>query len=266
MHRLQVNLRLFWQGTLLSYIALFNWLRPVTYMASKIFMPLAQVIFFTLLGTFATGRDTASFYVIGNAMQIAAVSGIYGVTMSIGGDRWNGTLPYLFGTPANRLVMFVGRAFIHIIDGMLGVIIAFIWGVLILGLDLSQTNLLALALTILIATYSTSGLGLLMGCMSLITLNVMFINNTVYFALLIFSGANIPIASMPDWMQTISLLLPMTRGIAAARALILGASFETVAPLLAGEFLVGTIYAFLGFQLFRWFEIVAKRRGSLETV
>ena len=266
MGKIQMNLRLFWQGTVLSYIALFNWLRPVTYMASKIFMPLAQVIFFTLLGTFATGRDTASFYVIGNGMQIAAVSGIYGVTMSIGGDRWNGTLPYLFGTPANRLVLFVGRAFIHVIDGMLGVVIAFTWGVLILGLDLSQTNLLMLALTILITTYSTSGLGLLMGCLSLITLNVMFINNTVYFALLIFSGANIPLATMPDWMQTISLLLPMTRGIAAARALISGVSIETVAPLLAGEFVIGTIYVFLGFQLFRWFEIVAKRRCSLETV
>ena len=43
--------------------------------------------------------------------------------MSIGGDRWNGTLPYLFGTPANRLFMFLGRSFVHIIDGMLGVVI-----------------------------------------------------------------------------------------------------------------------------------------------
>src|SRR3990170_7364477 len=127
MYPIVMNLRLFWQGTLLSYIALFHWLRPVTYIASKIVMPLSQVLFFTFLGTFATGPQNAHFYVIGNAVQIAAVSGIYGVTMSIGGDRWNGTLPYLFGTPANRLVMFVGRAFIHVIDGMLGVVIGFMW-------------------------------------------------------------------------------------------------------------------------------------------
>jgi len=261
-----VNLRLFWQSTLLSYIALFHWLRPMTYLASKIVMPLAQVLFFTLLGTFATGPDTANFYIIGNAMQIAAVSGIYGVTMSIGGDRWNGTLPYLFGTPANRLVLFVGRAFLHIIDGMLGVVIAFMWGVVLLGLDLSQTNLLALALTILITTYSTSGLGLLMGCLSLITLNVMFINNTVYFALLLFSGANIPVYILPELLRAISFVLPLTRGIAAARMLITGAAFLEVAPLLIGEFIVGSFYVVLGFFLFRWFEIQAKRRGTLETV
>lgn len=261
-----VNLRLFWQSTLLSYIALFHWLRPMTYLASKIVMPLAQVLFFTLLGTFATGPDTANFYIIGNAMQIAAVSGIYGVTMSIGGDRWNGTLPYLFGTPANRLVLFVGRAFLHIIDGMLGVVIAFLWGVVLLGLDLSNTNLLALALTILITTYSTSGLGLLMGCLSLITLNVMFINNTVYFALLLFSGANIPVQILPETLRAVSFILPLSRGIAAARRLIIGAEFREVASLLAGEFIVGTAYVVLGFFLFRWFEIQAKRRGSLETV
>ncbi len=261
-----VNLRLFWQGTLLSYVALFHWLRPTTYMASKIMSPLAQIFFFTFLGVYATGRDNASFYVIGNAIQIAATSGIYGVTMSIGGDRWNGTLPYLFGTPANRLFMFLGRSFVHVIDGVLGVIIGLMWGVLLLGVDLSNTNLAALALTILITTFSTSGLGLLMGCISLITTNVMFVNNTVYFLLLIFSGANIPVSSFPDWMRGVSMALPLTRGIASARALIAGASFSDVFHLLLGEFLLGVCYVGLGYGLFRWFETQAKARGTLETV
>ena len=65
------NFRLFFQGALLSYVALFRWLRPVTYMASKVLLPLNQMLFFTLLGTFATGRDNAHFYVIGNAIQVA---------------------------------------------------------------------------------------------------------------------------------------------------------------------------------------------------
>jgi len=266
MRNVIVNLRLFWESCLLSYIALFHWLRPVTYVASKIVMPLSQILFFTLLGTYATGRGNASFYVIGNAIQLAAVSGIYGVTLAIGGDRWNGTLAYLFGTPANRLVLFLGRAFIHVIDGALGFVLGLFWGGLILGVDYSQTNLAALGLTILITTFSTSGLGLLMGCLSLLTANVMFVNNTVYFALLIFSGANIPLASMPAWMQVISYGLPLTRGIAAARALIAGSPFVDVAPLLMGEALIGVIYVSLGYILFRWVEYMAKTRGTLETV
>ena len=266
MSRLWSNLRLFFEGALLSYIALFRWLRPGTYLASKVFMPLAQILFFTFLGMYASGRENASFYVIGNAIQLTAVSGIFGVTMSIGGDRWEGTLPYLFGTPANRLVMILGRAFMHILDGMLGVVLAFGWGVLLLGLDLRAADPGALALVILVTTISTAGLGLLLGCLSLITLNVMFVNNSVYFLLLIFSGANVPIASLPAWMQAISWVLPLTRGVAAARQVIAGASLRSVSGLLWGEILLGGVYVFLGYLLFGWFELESKRRGTLETI
>ena len=266
MKTLTSNFRLFWQGTILSYTALFAWLRPVTYMASKIVMPLTQMMFFTFLGSFATGPGNAHFYVIGNAVQIAAVSGIFGVTMSIGGERWSGTLVYLFGAPANRMMMFFGRAFMHIIDGSIGVVIAFLWGVTLFKLDLSQTNLPALALTIFVTTLSTCGLGLLMGCLSLLTANVMFVNNTVYFSLLIFSGANVDINILPVWMQAISNALPLTRGIASARALISGADVQEILPLLAQELGIGMAYGLLGYFLFKWVEISAKRRGTLETI
>jgi len=259
-----VNLRLFGEGALLSYIALFRWLRPSTYLASKVLSPIAQILFFTFIGIYATGQQNASFFVIGNAMQIAAMSGIYGVSMSIGGDRWEGTLPYLFGTPANRLVMFVGRAFFHVLDGMLGVVIGLAWGALLQWLDLSRTDLPSLGLTVLVTTFSTSGMGLLLGCLSLTVVDVMFINNFVYFALLVFSGANVPLAALPGWVQGISFALPLSRGIAAARLLIAGGSLADALPLLAGELLVGLVYIALGYSLFRWFELQAKRRGTLE--
>ena len=264
MKRIFKGFRLFWQGAILGYVALFHWLRPVQYAASKIVMPLAQMFFFVYLGTFATGADNASFYIIGNALQIVAVSGIYGVTMSIGGERDAGTLPYLFGTPANRMLIFLGRAFMNIMDGALGVVIAFIWGVLLMGLDLSNTNLWALALTILITTLSTCGLGLMLGSLALVTVNVMFINNLVYFLLLIFSGANIPMQTLPAWIQAISSALPLTRGIAAARLLVGGAGLADAAPLLWGELGIGLLYCLLGYLLFTGFEIEAKRRGTLE--
>ena len=266
MNTINKNLYLFWQGTMLSYRALFAWLRPVTYMASKILMPLAQMFFFVFLGSYASNGKNVDFYVIGNAIQITSVSGIFGVTMSVGGDRDAGTLPYLFGTPSNRFIIFFGRAFMHIIDGAIGVVIALIWGVLLMGLDLSHTNLSALGITILVTTFSTCGLGLLMGCLSLLTANVMFVNNFVYFSLLIFSGANVEVTALPAWMQFVSNILPLTRGIAASRALTAGASFSDISPLLVSELGIGLIYGLLGYFLFSWFETQAKQKGTLETV
>lgn len=261
-----INLRLFYEGARLSYIALFHWLRPSTYLASKLLMPLNQILFFTFLGVYANGRDSADFYIIGNALQMAAISGIYGVTMSIGGDRWSGTLPYIFGAPTNRLIIFLGRAFFHVLDGSVGVIFGLGLGVVLLGLDLSEANLLLLMVVIFTATISTSGMGLMLGSLSLVTVNVWFFNNVMYFLLLLFSGANIPRGDMPQWMVVIGDFLPLTRSIEAARRVIDGASFGDISGLLALELLMGLVYTALGFSLFRWIEMQARQRGTIEAM
>jgi ABC-2 type transport system permease protein len=262
--RILSNTRIFFEGAYYSYRALFRWLRPATYLASKVLAPLTMMIFFVFIGAYAAGSNSASYYVIGNSLIFAASSGIFGVTMSVGGERWTGTLPYLFGSPANRGVMFIGRAVMHILDGMLGVFIGLGWGILLFKLDLSHANPLALVLTILITTFSTSGLGLLMGCLSLITRNVMLVNNTVYFALLIFSGANIPVNELPKWMQAISNVLPLTRGVACTRMIVNGASLSEIMPLLREELFIGIVLTVLGYFLFKVFEIQAKKLGTLD--
>ncbi|MBN1314836.1 MAG: hypothetical protein JXA42_05190, partial [Anaerolineales bacterium] len=66
MTRMIRNIQLFFQGAILSYIALFHWLRPAIYLASKVVAPLTMMLFFVLLGRYASGKDDATFYVIGN--------------------------------------------------------------------------------------------------------------------------------------------------------------------------------------------------------
>lgn len=162
-------------------------------------------------------------------------------------------------------LLFLGRAFFHILDGMLGVLIGLALGVTLLGLDLSQADAPALLVVILVATISTSGLGLLLGSLSLVTVNVFFVNNVVYFLLLLFSGANIPRGEMPGWMYGTGEILPLTRGIEAARQTIAGAGLGEVSGLLLGELAIGLIYAGLGFAFFRWVEYQARKRGTIES-
>ncbi len=263
MRRLIASIRIFISGAWLSYIALFNWTHPASYVASKIIYPFTGMLFFLFLGISATGYDTAQFYIVGNALQIAALSGIYGVTMTVGHERNMGTLIYLIGSPANRFVIFMGRAFFNILDGMLGVVMGFIIGTL-LGLDLTVANLPGLALTIMISSFSTCGLGLMLGSISLMALNVMFINNTFFFLLLVFCGANLQLDKMPAWIQSVSKWLPLTRSIRSARLLVNGAILTEVSSLLLSELAIGLTYALAGFIFFSWFEFQARKRGTLE--
>jgi len=50
MRRLITSLRIFVSGAWLSYIALFHWTHPASYIASKIVMPIASMLFFYTWG------------------------------------------------------------------------------------------------------------------------------------------------------------------------------------------------------------------------
>jgi hypothetical protein len=58
----------------------------------------------------------------------------------------------------------------------------------------------------------------------------------------------------------------MTRGIQAARLALAGASFTEIAPLLAGEILVGTLYIVFGYALFRGVESISFKNGALDNL
>lgn len=88
----------------------------------------------------------------------------------------------------------------------------------------------------------------------------MFINNTAYFALLVVSGSNIAIDRLPSALQAISNFLPLTR------AIINGATFQDVRLAMLEEIGIGMIYITCGYVLFRWIEVLAKRRGTLEVM
>jgi len=258
------HLRLFFGGCLLQYRALFNWAHPLAYVTYKFIVPFAQVIFFTQLGAFATGRSNMLYFALGNALQITAVNGIYGVVMTVGNERRYGTLPFLLASPANRLATFLGRAFFHVLDGISSVILGLGLATLMFGLDLSRTNLPLLGLCILLISMTTSGLGLMLGSLSLITRDVLTIANTVNYVLMVFCGINFPVDRLPIILQVVSYALPMTRGVQAARQAVVGAPFSQVAWLLVGEAAIGLVYVVAGYALFQWLENRSRLGGMQE--
>ena len=81
------SLRVFTIGGVLSYRALFNWQSPTYYIPTMLGHPLFQVLFFAYLGRFSHVRNDA-FFVVGNSVQVCAMAGVYGMAMTIGGERW----------------------------------------------------------------------------------------------------------------------------------------------------------------------------------
>lgn len=258
------GLRLYADACMLQYRALFLWASPFAYVSSKLLVPIFQVVFFIELGMWASGRQDPVYFAVGNAMQLTAINGIFGVVMALGNERQFGTLSIFLGSPANRLAIYVGHSLVHVVDGMGSVAVGLLTAALVYHLTPGPANLPLLALCVLLVSISTAGFGLALGSVSLVYRDILLVANAFYFLLLLLAGVNFPVGRLPAALQFVSYALPMTRGIQAARLAVAGEGLQDVAGLLAAELAVGICYALIGFTLFRWLENRARQQGIRE--
>jgi ABC-2 type transport system permease protein len=262
--RIAAEAAVFARSTYLQYVALFQWATVRGYIAYKVILPVTQILFFVELGVYATGRHNALYFALGNALQLTANAGIFGVIATVANERQYGTLPVLLASPANRLVTFLSRAVVNVIDGIVTVLVGLAVAIALFGLDLQQANLALLGFCVVLISITTAGLGLMFGSIGLVMRDAIIIANVVYYLMLIVCGINFPVSRLPGAVQLISYSLPLTRGVEAAREAASGASFGQVAGLLGGELLVGVLWALGGYVLFRALESWARRGGLQE--
>lgn len=258
-------MRVFLAASLFGYKALFRWFRVEAYVSQKVLLALSQIALFSLIGLFG-GRQSLGFYLIGNAMVIVSGSSVFSVGMAVVEERNQGTLLYLVASPANRLALFLGRATLHVGDAALSVVLGFVFAVLVFGLRLPPSTWLGLLAAVLTAALATAGLGLLVGSVAYVLLDASFLGNLAIFTFLLLSGANVPLGDLPPALQAVSRALPLTRSIQAARGVAAGLPLPEVSGLLLADIAVGTVYALVGFAVFQWLEVQARRRGTLEAM
>jgi ABC-2 type transport system permease protein len=92
----------------------------------------------------------------------------------------------------------------------------------------------------------------------------MIIANIFLFIGLLLCGVNFPVSYLPGWMQPFSYAIPMTYGTEAARMAVEGASLGELSGLLGAELLVGFAVMIAGYLMFRWFEYLARSKGTLD--
>ena len=258
------NLKVFVSSAIFSFRAQFDWLNPAMWITMKFVLSLSQMAFFAFVGVFAGA--SVPFIAIGNALQSLSWNTVFSVINITGHDKWDGTLPLVLATPAHRMPLFIGRAMIHVLDGLISVAISFAFAAFIFGVNFGQADVLALTLTVFLTAFTMAGFGLFIGGLSFFFRNPMVFANIFTFVLLIFCGVNFPVQSLPTVIQPISYLFPLTYGIAAARSAISGGNLIQIAPTLALQLVVGFAAMVIGFLFFRSFENNARKTGKMEAI
>ena len=258
------SLRVFFIGGLISYRALFNWIRPWIYIPTMLGAPLFQILFFTYLGRYSQAADNDAFFVVGNAVQVCGMSCVYGMTMAVANERWFGTLGPLLASPANRVAVFLGRGVPVFANGLLVSVFGFAVGAVLLDFRPAAGSLPALFLVVCLTTVSCTTFGMVLGCIGLRSKDFFFAANLAYFLMLLFCGVNIPFSVLPGWMSAIGHALPLTHGIEAARKLADGWSFSSVAGLIGAEALIGVVWGLIGYTTIRGLEQLSRVYATLE--
>jgi ABC-2 type transport system permease protein len=105
------------------------------------------------------GAESDTFYVIGNALQYAAVPCQFSMTRTIAGERFQQTLPFILVSPAGRMSLFLGPAVPVIINGLFA--FAFAVSSLLLGVHIPADAIGGIVLATAVASFSCTGLGLI---------------------------------------------------------------------------------------------------------
>lgn len=259
------TLRIFFVGGVISYRALFNWIKPYIYIPTMLGAPLFQILFFTYLGRYSNSGQGSAFFVIGNAVQVCGMACVYGMTMAVANERSFGTLGPLLASPANRVAIFLGRGLPVLANGLVVSAFGFLVGVVFLHFRPSSGSLPALALVVGVTTLSCTAFGMLLGSIGLRSKDFFFVANMAYYLMLLFCGVNVPLSVLPGWMSAISRCLPLTHGIMAARDVAAGVPLGRVSGLVWTELGIAAAYAGAGFLLFRLLERESRRSAVLDS-
>jgi len=236
------------------------------WLTMKFVLSLSQMAFFVFVGLFIRGPTAIPFIAIGNALQVISWNTVFSVINITSHDKWDGTLPLMLATPASRMPLFIGRAMIHVFDGLLSIAIAFAFAAFLFGVDFGQANALALTITVLLTAFTMAGYGLLIGGFSFYFRDPIVFANIFTFILLIFCGVNFPVSDLPAAIQPISYIFPLTYGVEAARNAIAGANLLEISTILGQQLVVGLASIMLGYIFFRSFENMARKTGKIEAV
>lgn len=227
---------------------------------------LVQALFFMYLASAAGGQEQARFALIGNAIHISALYALLYMSGIIESDKWNGTLIFRVAAPGNWPVSMLGLSVAQYTTVFSIGMIIFVVFIPTTTPEISWLNFLRAIPLILTTIMCVGTLGWLIGSVALTTRWVETLDNVVAYALMIICGVNFPIEAMPNIVQVVSALVPLTNGLLAVRAVIDGASFIAILPLIGREILISIFYGMVAWIVFYCRLTALRKSGNFELV
>jgi ABC-2 type transport system permease protein len=266
-----------------------NWTDPTLFIIYTVAKPVASllllVVMIQIIGG-AASDATRTFVILGSALWATVIAGIQGPAWSILDDRERyRMLKYVAVSPSRLIVTLVGRGGARLAAGAMGTSVALVFSVIILGLriDLGAVHWPYLALVLAIGIVPVGAVGVVLAAICLQTRQESWsYPEALAGAMFLVTGVVFPLAILPDPVEVLGLLNPITWWVEGVRRAIVptgptsiggqgslwtavtGTSAPDGAQVLVALLLTGALVTLAATAIFRSSERRARDKGLLD--
>jgi ABC-2 type transport system permease protein len=205
-----------------------NWTDPTLFVIYTVAKPVASllllVVMIQIIGG-AASDATRTFVILGSALWATVIAGIQGPAWSVLDDRERyRMLKYLAVSPSTLLVILIGRGGARLAAGAMGTAVALVFSVIVLGLrvDLGAVHWPALLVILAIGVIPVVAIGVVLAAICLQTRQESWsYPEALAGAMFLVTGVVFPLAILPDPVEVIGLLNPITWWVEGVRRAII---------------------------------------------
>ncbi len=225
-----------------------NWTDPLLFFIYSVARPLGgTLILVFMFFVVAGGRrgEMLDFFVVGAAFWPLVVFTMQGVAWALLEDREHfKTIRYVYTSPIPFWAYLVGRGFALAAVGLSATLITIAVGILALrvpiGLSLERLPYLLVAFAFGVAGLLAVGM-ILAGAIFLVSGEAWRLPDAVGQALYLVCGAVFPVTVLPDWMEPVARIIPITYWLETMRRALLPAGAVRSLPQLSDGGVLGAL-------------------------
>jgi ABC-2 type transport system permease protein len=220
--------RAFSTATRLGWQMEANWTDPVLFFIYSVAKPISSALIFVVMVDVIGGgstRELRGFVVVGTALWSFVVSGIAGLAWSVLDDRERyRMLKYVYVSPSSFLAVLLGRGVARIAVGAMGALITLAVGIVLLGIPfrLAAIDWPMLVAVMIAGLVTIVAVGMMLAAVCLQTRQESWsYPEAAAGALFLVSGAVFPLSVLPEPIQVLGYLSPLSWWIEGIRRAIM---------------------------------------------
>lgn len=249
-----------------SLITKFTVVPPAIWIIQILVTSFFTMFFFALLADYIGNPEvTVTYVVIGNAVQSIAATTLYSVAEIPGIEKHTGTLGSLVQSPSPLFTIFLGMSVINIITGMIAMSVSLCFAAFVFGVSFASCNFVSVIIIMILTCLSLAGMGMMIGSIGIHLRTSAIIANVVAYIGLLLCGVNFPMSYLPDWVQSVAHLLPLTYAVEATRDAVNGSSLADIGMPLLIMVVLGAIFLIFAWYSFGYFEEKARTKGTIDS-